>query len=191
MFCTQCGTQMSEDAAYCSSCGAKAVKEGTESGLAEALIGQESAALEESVTPKEAETVDCILPVSATEQKKDSDYETEEDQKSSTFWEWVIVIAVLAVFGFSVWLLFRFLRWLLSAFIPAIAVIAGGYIVYHKVIAKVITEYIYERTPKKLQLPEGMTASMLLETLSGKFNYPYFKGVHYGAEGECVIEGKF
>lgn len=29
---------------------------------------------------------------------------------------------------------------------------------------------------------------MLLEALSGKFNYPYFKGVYYGTMGECVIE---
>lgn len=36
-----------------------------------------------------------------------------------------------------------------------------------------------------------MNASSLLEALSGKFNYPYFKGVHYGTDGECVIEGKY
>ena len=29
---------------------------------------------------------------------------------------------------------------------------------------------------------------MLLEALSGKCNYPYFKGVYYGTMGECVIE---
>jgi hypothetical protein len=39
-----------------------------------------------------------------------------------------------------------------------------------------------------LQLPEGMSAAMLLEALGGKFHYPYFKGVHYGTMGECVIE---
>lgn len=32
---------------------------------------------------------------------------------------------------------------------------------------------------------------MLMESLGGKFNYPYFKGVHYGENGECVIEGNY
>ena len=29
---------------------------------------------------------------------------------------------------------------------------------------------------------------MLLEALSGKCNYPYFKGVYYGTMAKCVIE---
>lgn len=188
MFCTQCGIQISEDAVYCINCGAKVIKEGVGSGLAEELVEQEAAAFEEAVIPKGAETIDCISSDNTIERKEGGNNDTKGEQKSSTFWAGVIVIAVA---GFGVWLLVLFLRWLSSAFIPAIVVIAGGYILYHKVLAKMITEFFYERTPKELQLLEGMTDSKLLETLSDKFNYPYFKGVHYGPEGECVIEGKY
>lgn len=52
-------------------------------------------------------------------------------------------------------------------------------------------DYIYKRQSKILQLPQGMSVSMLMESLGGKFNYPYFKGVHYGENGECVIEGNY
>lgn len=162
MFCRQCGTQISDDAAYCGSCGAKVIR---------------------------VETDDCIS--GTVEQKEGGDSGEKENQKSSAFWTWVIVMVSLGVIGLVIWLLFLFLRWLSSAFIPAVAVIAGGYILYHKVLAKVITEYFYDRTPKEIHLPEGMNASSLLEALSGKFNYPYFKGVHYGTDGECVIEGKY
>lgn len=162
MFCRQCGTQISDDAAYCGSCGAKVIR---------------------------AETVDCI---SGTVEQGESGGDGKiEKQKSSAFWVWVIVIVSLGIIGLVIWLLFLFLRWLSSAFIPAVAVIAGGYILYHKVLAQAITEYFYDRASKEIHLPEGMTASSLLEALSGKFNYPYFKGVHYGADGECVIEGKY
>ncbi|MBD5459656.1 MAG: zinc ribbon domain-containing protein, partial [Lachnospiraceae bacterium] len=162
MFCRQCGIQISDDAAYCRGCGAKVIK---------------------------AETVDCISDTVG--QRVGGDSGEKEKQKSSAIGVWIIVIVSLGVAGLAIWLLFLFLRWLLSAFIPAVAVIAGGYILYHKVLAKVITGYFYDRTSKEIHLPEGMTASSLLETLSGKFNYPYFKGVHYGADGECVIEGKY
>lgn len=162
MFCRQCGTQISDDASYCGCCGAKVIR---------------------------AETVDRVSSI--VEQREGGDNGKIEKQKSATFWAWVIVIVSLGVIGLAIWLLVLFLRWLSSAFIPAVAVIAGGYILYHKVLAKVITEYFYDRTPKEIHLPEGMTASSLLEALSGKFNYPYFKGVHYGTDGECVIEGKY
>ena len=36
-----------------------------------------------------------------------------------------------------------------------------------------------------------MASQNLLESLNGKFNYPYFKGVEYGEKGECIIQGKY
>lgn len=40
-------------------------------------------------------------------------------------------------------------------------------------------------------MPEGMSPQILLESLAQKFNYPYFKGVRYGMDGECVIDGRY
>jgi hypothetical protein len=36
-----------------------------------------------------------------------------------------------------------------------------------------------------------MSSQGLFEALNGKLNYPYFKGVRYGENGECVIEGRY
>lgn len=162
MFCTQCGTQISEDAVYCDNCGAKVRK---------------------------AETLAYPSPDNTMEQKEACDHGTG-NQKSSTFWTWVAGLIILVVMGFAIRLLFLFSRWVFSSLIRAVVVIAGGYILYY-IIAEIKTEYSYGKKPKELQLPKGMTAAGLLETLSGRFNYPYFKGVHYGVEGECVIEGKY
>lgn len=40
-------------------------------------------------------------------------------------------------------------------------------------------------------VPEGMSPQILLESLAGKFNYPYFKGIRYGIDGECIIDGRY
>ena len=103
----------------------------------------------------------------------------------------IAALAALIVIGLFIWLLISLLRWIFSSFILVVAAAAGGYFLYHWGIAELITERAYQKSSRALQLPQGMSASMLLEALSGKFNYPNFKGVHYGANGECVIEGKY
>lgn len=114
---------------------------------------------------------------------------------SGPSWKWFPgifgIIGVIGIAVLLVWLLILFIRWIFSSIILVIIAIAVGYCIYHKGIAELITEHIYKKAPKDLQLPGGMTDSALLESLVGKFNYPYFKGIHYGDIGECVIEGKY
>lgn len=71
-----------------------------------------------------------------------------------------------------------------------IAAVALGYIAYQMWGAIYVTQYKYNQSSKELQLPAGMTSQTLLEELSGTFNYPYFKGIRYGENGECIIEGR-
>lgn len=166
MFCRQCGTELSEDAAYCGQCGAKVIKAETDNTVDRRDVYVDSA-------------------------KKSQREIFDNLQKTPTWLKCLIGIIAAVVIGFCIWLLILILRWVISSFVIASIVFVIGYILYHKVLAPWLTERSYNRISKELQLPEGMTASMLLEALSGKFNYPYFKGVHYGTEGECVIEGKY
>lgn len=83
------------------------------------------------------------------------------------------------------------LRLILSSLVVMIVVIAGGYFVYYRWGAIYITEYKYRKRIRDLHLPDGISPQTLLEALSGKFNYPYFKGVRYGKNGECVIDGRY
>lgn len=166
MFCRQCGTELNEDAAFCGQCGAKVIR---------AEIGNI------------VDRTDICADSAQISQSEISD----NPQKTSTGSKLLIGIISVAVIGFCVWLLILIFRWIFSSFLIAVILLAVGYVVYHKALAPWLTERAYDRDSKELQLPEGMTAVMLLEALSGKFNYPYFKGVHYGAEGECIIEGKY
>lgn len=119
----------------------------------------------------------------------------EKFLKLSVFWRWFLLISGFvscgAIVVFGLILLIQLLRLIFSSFIYIIIAVAVGYILYLTVFAEVITEFRYKREIKQLKLPDGMSVSMLLEALSGKFNYPYFKGAHYGSKGECVIEGKY
>lgn len=103
----------------------------------------------------------------------------------------IIGMALAAAAGLVILLLVAIIRLVFSSFISIIVTAAGGYAIYHRWVAKWITEFSYGMKSKKLQLPEGMSSQTLLEALGGKFNYPYFKGVRYGEKGECVIEGKY
>ncbi len=76
---------------------------------------------------------------------------------------------------------------------PEILVVLAipGYIAYHLGFAKYITLKKYDKDLNTLWLPEGMNSEALFQALHGKFNYPYFKGVRYGVNGECIIQGKY
>lgn len=166
MFCRLCGTEISEDAAYCGQCGTKVIKPNADN-----IVGAQ------------------ITHDNCT---RESQSDTSNDiPKTPTWQKWLIGIIVVIILGFGAWLSFLFIRWLFSSFIIAVIVIAVGYVIYHKALAPCLTGQSYVKESKELQLPEGMSASTLLEALSGKFNYPYFKGIHYGTDGKCVIEGKY
>lgn len=193
MYCMHCGTELDKDMAYCLKCGAKVDQN------SEATTEQTPFSFQDAATSIKAKILDHIPHRNDTVQEEYDNNSTDKSwidrlralSQSSTFRTLVIGAGILVGAGFVIWLLFLFLRWMFSSFILTIVVIAGGYIVYHKGIAEIITEHFYKKESKQLQLPEGMSASMLLEALSGKFNYPYFKGIHYGTEGECIIEGKY
>lgn len=106
-------------------------------------------------------------------------------------WKSLIIIGALFIVGFCVLILIALLRLIFSSIITLLITVAGGYIVYQRWGANYVVDFIYEMKSNKLQLPEEMNAQTMLEALSGKFNYPYFKGVRYGEKGECVIEGKY
>lgn len=197
----------------------KAVKEWTDIGVEEAeeLFGKVPVLLKKDVTLKEAMEIKSVFAreraeITFTDSKGRSvdidQYSGRNEEKTwkeklfgdkfpnlPVLWRRIIVIAFLAgcgffiIFGFLV--LKSLLGWIFSSFIHVMIAVAGGYILYHKCIAEIITELIYKRQSKVLQLPQGMSVSMLMESLSGKFNYPYFKGVYYGENGECVIEGNY
>lgn len=198
----------------------KAMREWTGIGSEEAeeLFGQVPVLLKKAVTLKEAKEIKVAFAKERAEitftdfkgrsvdidQGEDCDNSKEGTWKERlfgdmfklpVFWRWFLGIGFLVSCGFLIvvgfTLLLGLLQQVFSSFIYMIIAVPGGYILYHKVIAEAITEFIYKRESKQLRLPEGMSVSMLLEALSGKFNYPYFKGVHYGTNGECVIEGKY
>lgn len=181
MFCRQCGAEIGEDTAYCGMCGAKVIKDVAPEESVTATPQREDAAAQEEQG----------VESNAIDHGEGSGNGTEGKGKLSTPEILCIVIVTMIIIGVAGWLIILFLRWAFSSFILAVVLAAGGYILYHKKIGEMITGYFYKEKSKKLQLPEGMSASMLLEALSGKFNYPYFKGVHYGTEGECIIEGEY
>jgi len=83
------------------------------------------------------------------------------------------------------------LRIICSSLITLVAIPTGIYFIYQYWGADYVTKFIYDKSSKELQLPDGMTSQTLIEALSGKFNYPYFKGARHGTKGECLIEGKY
>lgn len=192
---------------------------GIEQEEAEALFEKVPVLLKKDMTIKEAEEIRAAFAkeraeITFTDTKGRSvnidQWEDCDDGKKKTWNEklfgdknskvpvfWRRFIGICSLFSCGVIIVIGFLmlsalfRLVFSSFIYMMIAVAVGYILYHKVIAEAITEFVYKRESKQLQLPEGMSASMLLEALSGKFNYPYFKGIHYGVNGECVIEGKY
>ena len=83
------------------------------------------------------------------------------------------------------------LRIICSSLTALVAIPAGIYFIYQYWGADYVTQFIYDKSSKELQLPDGMASQTLIEALSGKFNYPYFKGARHGTKGECLIEGKY
>lgn len=92
---------------------------------------------------------------------------------------------------FAAILILIILRAIFSSPIALMVVAVGGYFVYYRWGAEYITAYKYRKRIKNLHLPAGTSAQTLLEALSGKFNYPNFKGVRYGDNGECIIDGRY
>lgn len=191
MFCHVCGTQISEGAEFCHKCGTRVVYGNNDDARKKASDSDGESVIEDKCTP--------ISSVNDTGRKEVCGDEMKGEvgwfMKLPAFWKWFVGIIAFVCIGFVAFILISlliiFLRWAFSSFISIIITAAGGYILYHKGGAALITEFVYKRKSKALQLPEGMSAQVLLETLSGKFNYPYLKGIHYGEIGECVIEGKY
>lgn len=102
----------------------------------------------------------------------------------------LISLSVLMIAGVATLILVALIRLVFSSVISVIVSAALGYIAYHKWGAVFVTGHKYNKSSKELQLPDGITSQTLLEALSGKFNYPYFQGIRYGENGECIIEGK-
>ncbi len=197
----------------------KAVTEwtGIEVEEAEELLGKVPVLLKKDVTLKEAVEIKSVFAkeraeITFTDSKGRSvDIDKYEDRNEERTWKEKIfgdkfpslpvfwrrfIVALYAICGIiciivSCLMLKSLLEWIFSSLIHVAIAVAGGYILYHKCIGEIITEFIYKRQSKVLQLPQGMSVSMLMESLGGKFNYPYFKGVHYGENGECVIEGNY
>lgn len=115
----------------------------------------------------------------------------DEFKGLSNTWKVFIGLGSLFIIFIVLFLIRTVLRMVFSSVASVIIVVVGGYIVYQRWIAKYIARLIYNTKSKNLQLPEGMNAQTLLESLSGKFNYPYFNGVRYGDAGECLIDGKY
>lgn len=112
---------------------------------------------------------------------------TEDFQQMPTSKKVLIGLGALLTAG-----LFAFILWaIFSSPIAIIVVAVGGYFVYYRWGAEYITAYKYRKRIKELHLPDGMSAQALLEALSGKFNYPNFKGIRYGNNGECIIDGRY
>lgn len=106
-----------------------------------------------------------------------------------------VLLVIIACLGLSavlcVALCVGLIQAIFSSLVSMIIAAAVGYFLYQYMGAELITEHIYKKQSKELNLPKGMSASGLLESLACKFNYPFFKGIHYGEAGECVIEGKY
>lgn len=112
-------------------------------------------------------------------------------KEMSNIWQVLIAAGASLIIGFCMLIFIVLLRLIFSSIITLLIAVAGGYIVYQRWVANYVVSITYEMKSNKLQLPEKMDTQALLEALSGKFNYPYFKGVRYGEKGECVIEGKY
>lgn len=95
----------------------------------------------------------------------------------------LLVVAVVLIIA-----IFKLIFSSAAAFFITAAVV---YYIYQRWGATKVAAMAYNKKGQDLQLPEGMNSNSLLEALSGKFNYPYFKGVRYNEVGACVIEGKY
>lgn len=111
----------------------------------------------------------------------------EEFKKMPIARKMAIILCALASAGLAVLLL----RVIFSSLILMIVAVTGGYYVYYYWGANYITKHKYLKRIRELHLPNRLSSQTLLEALSGKFNYPYFKGVRYGHNGECVIDGRY
>ena len=197
MFCHKCGNKITENAAFCPKCGTKITGGNTAQQLNMTACG--SAATELPSVQFESDLTNEKSPVqkphkfgnlAGVELSPVVQKSTElfgRYKEMNVFEKIYIGLAVLL----GAFVVYIVIDKLFSSGIALIVVAVGGYALYHLYIAKYITKYKYDKESKVLQLPEGMNSEALFQALSGKFNYPYFKGVRYGENGECLIEGQY
>lgn len=212
MFCHKCGTQIAGEAEFCHKCGAKVVYEDIEVKPQETNVLKENDTYEKPVDiqnsnkaevtfPSENDNTKNVEPASIDKNPNEPKYKLPHNWSEfkgffgslPTYGKVLIIVAVcfeLLIVGICIFLIIAILKMIFSSIIATTAVIAVGYFIYQRWGSVRIADFDYFRN-NKLQLPEGMDSKTLLETLSGKFNYPYFKGVRYDEQGACVIEGKY
>lgn len=107
------------------------------------------------------------------------------------------LLFLLAVFGGAILLflliiiVINIFKLIFSSSISFLITAAIIYFIYQRWGAAEVAKDAYAKEGQDLHLPDGMNSSSLLEALTGKFNYPYFKGIRYGEAGYCIIEGKY
>lgn len=215
MFCNMCGFQLPDDALFCPRCGTKVpvevplVKEAENMPentpvLSEKVVLAEEKEAEEKETKEEIEEKEAVEKTEASSDgTKGADLLStlkvklkrlvDDFKKLTILGKIWIGLSILLLAGFGILILIQIIRLIFSSVISVLVTAAIGYIIYQHWIAAWVTYRTYEikYENEKLYLPEDMTAKMFLEALSGKFNYPYFNGVWYGENGECVIGGRY
>jgi len=192
MFCTQCGNKLIDDAAFCSKCGTKIL-------IPTKPVGEDvSPAASHSASPatEDASIIEVIASIDFSAELKPSiwkeRFETFKGLPTSGKILWsILALLCLGAIGFVVFIIVALLRILFSSIVSFIVVITLGYVLYHIFAAKYITAYKYIKDSKVLHLPSAMDSESLLHALNGKLNYPYSRGVRFGADGECIIEGRY
>lgn len=195
MFCHKCGCKAIEGASFCEKCGAMLIKDVEETAENNANITKDVLSSSESENCSENPglfannaAIEHVPPVNNT---GDSESVTPvrfyDGDSSSNVKSVIIFLLVLAVIIVILILLGKLI---FSSVYTMVGIPAGAYFIYQVWISQHIAKKKYEDS-NKLKLPENSTSKFLLESLSGKFNYPYFKEVRYGENGECIIEGKY
>lgn len=182
MQCNKCGNEIGENINYCPKCGAQkqvmptySVSNNTQANPNTKAKAKASAALGNSVTGKAVDKIKELV----------SKY-----MKMNIIAKIVIVAGILlaaSIAGIIIWIIFKIV---FSSILSVIVVALGGYLVYHRWGAKYFTQRKYDNESKVLEIPKDMNAEALFEALNGKLNYPYFNGIRYGENGECIIKGQ-
>lgn len=174
MYCSNCGQKLADDSKVCDKCASPVNFESVDSVVEKSPI-QNPHNSRNSIGVESSPVVQKIT-------------ELFERYKEMDFVAKVCIGLAILIGAFVVYIVIKII---FSSAIALTVVAVGGYAVYHLYAAKHITKYKYNKDSKALQLPEGMNSETLFQALSGKFNYPYFKGVRYGENGECLIEGRY
>ena len=174
MFCHKCGYKAVEGAIFCEKCGAKLIKD-------DVKTVDDNVDLKENASP-----TDLTIPSAEAEKTSDitnselyDGLKSELKDSANKFPKPLIVIAVILVIALIVLILIGLGKLIFSSIYTMIGIPAGVYFIYQVWISVHVVKSKYESS-NELKLPENATAKFVLESLSGKFNYPYFKEVRYG-----------